>query len=134
MKKRKHPSELPFNLFTVDAPTGNRLPRLEHLLSEEISRLFRLEVSDPRLQHLVIVAVQLSPDMKNVRISYAVQPNAETAIGDKQILEGLSRVTPFLRARVAEALSFKRVPNLNFHRDRLAESSLRADQILTKSS
>jgi hypothetical protein len=48
------------------------------------------------------------------------------------VQEALLRVTPFLRARLTDVVSMKRLPDLHFHRDRVAEASLRAEQLLTR--
>lgn len=126
---------------------------------EELDRLFRLEVSDPRLSDVVPVRVQLSPDLRNAKVYFAMgrgdagagqsrgqgrgkpaagQPAASpkllAAAAVKAVQEALMRVTPFLRARLADVVVMKRIPDLHFHRDRLAESSLRAGELLRTSS
>lgn len=130
MKSSKHPSELPFSLFPVEGPTGYRAERLEHLLFEEIDRIFRLEVVDPRLQAIAVVSLQLSPDYRNARILYALDPQQEPWPSIQTLREGFAKVTPFLRARLSEQLGLKRVPQLAFHRDRTAEASLRAQALM----
>lgn len=132
--------------FTLDADggPGPRAQRLEHLMFEELDRLFRLEVSDPRLSDVVPTAVEISPDLRNAKIRFAIRnapdhgpkgrgPQAHAAI--RGVQDGLLRVTPFLRVRLADAVSMKRIPELHFHRDRIAEASLRAaDLLLTAGS
>ena len=161
---------------------GPRVLRLERLLFEELDRLFRLEVSDPRLDDLTIARVQLSPDLRNAKVYYArrdtlikpaaskpaaskpatskpattkpattkpatakasaarpaapLTPGAQRALEQsvqRGITEALGRVTPFLRARLAEVVLVKRLPDLHFHRDRDAEAALRASQITVAS-
>jgi ribosome-binding factor A len=121
---------------------GPRVMRLERLFFEELDRLFRLEVSDPRLSNLAIARVQLSPDLRNAKIYYArrdavpgrppgLTPGAARVHEEaqhKKIHDGLDRVTPFLRARLADVVQMKRLPDLHFHRDRDAEAALRATQ------
>jgi ribosome-binding factor A len=107
---------------------GPRLQRLQHLLFEEVDRLFRLEVNDRRLQHVVPVALELSPDLRNAKVRYALRRGGDAA--ERAARDGLKAVTPFLRARVAEALSIKRTPDLHFHRDKVAEASFRAVELL----
>ncbi len=121
---------------------GPRVLRLERLFFEELDRLFRLEVSDPRLAQLAIARVQLSPDLRNAKIYYArrdavpgrppgLSPGAARVHEEAQqktIHDGLNRVTPFLRARLADVVQMKRLPDLHFHRDRDAEAALRATQ------
>ncbi len=128
-KSRRHPSEQPFSLFEVEGPSGNRLARLEHLFFEEVDRLFRFEVSDPRLQDVSIVSLQLSPDLRNAKVNYAIDPAASPMPTLKEVQMGFEKAMPFLRSKLAEALAMKRIPTLHFHRDRLAESSLRANEV-----
>lgn len=131
MKKRKHPSELPFHLISVESPTGNRAARLEHLFFEELDRLFRFEVSDPRLQDIILMFVQVSQDLRNAKAMYAIKPE-EGVSSEKEVKAGLAKAAPFLRARLAEHFAMKRVPELCFQRDRLAEASLKAKKILAE--
>lgn len=147
------PADQPFRLDSIgdlaEAP-GARAKRLEHLMFEEIYRLFRLEVNDPRLSDVVPTAVEVSPDLRNAKVRFAIK-NALDSVppaslkptraeiqkkrekGEAQlrgILAALERVTPFLRFRLTDAVSMKRIPELHFHRDRIAESSLRAAEIV----
>jgi ribosome-binding factor A len=138
-------ADAPFSLDAWDAP-GPRVQRLAHILFEEIDRLFRLEVSDPRLSDVEPTSVQLSPDLRNAKVYYALRraPDAKLAANlsrarktqaeaaVREVQAALLRVTPFLRARLADVVVMRRLPDLHFHRDRLAESSLRASVILHK--
>lgn len=132
--RRKEDADAPFTLDALDTP-GVRVQRLEHIVFEELYRLFRLEVSDPRLADVIPTSVQLSPDMRHAKIYYALQrtlPAQKLAAAAvvRAVEQGLEKVTPFLRVRLAEVVLMKRLPDLHFHRDRLAESSLRASAIL----
>lgn len=91
-----------------DGPTP-RHQRLEQLLLDELRGLFRDDVEDPALYDVRIAAVVLSVDYRHLRVHY-------THIG-KTPDRALDRVTPFLRARLADAVDLKRVPELHFVRD-----------------
>lgn len=132
--KREADADAPFSVDAFETP-GVRVQRLEHIMFEELYRLFRLEVSDPRLADVLPTSVQLSPDMRNAKVYYALRRKmpenklaAEAVV--REVQNGLTKVTPFLRVRLAEVVLMKRLPDLHFHRDRLAESSLRASEIL----
>ncbi|HNN94174.1 MAG TPA: ribosome-binding factor A [Pseudomonadota bacterium] len=157
-KQRKHPArgvghsganpdpDAPFVIEEARGEVGEgqgpRVLRLERLFFEELDRLFRLEVSDPRLASLAIARVQLSPDLRNAKVYYArrdavpgrpagLTPGAARVREEAQmktIHDGLVRVTPFLRARLSDVVQMKRLPDLHFHRDRDAEAALRATQ------
>lgn len=133
-------ADAPFSLDTGETP-GTRALRLEHLLFEELYRLFRMEVNDPRLADLEPTSVQMSPDLRNAKVMYALRsepaagkspPTAQRTAADRLITDALQRVTPFLRARLVDVVAMKRLPDLHFHRDRMAEASLRAQALLTR--
>jgi ribosome-binding factor A len=122
---------------------GLRAQRLSHILFEELYRLFRLEVNDPRLADVVPTTVELSPDLRSARVLYSLRNPPEQSEAYKtartpgmaralvhehvrNVNEGLARVAPFLRARLRDAVSIRYMPDLHFHRDRIAESTLRA--------
>lgn len=136
MSRRQRNRGMDDQPFALDESPGHRAARLEHLMYEEIDRLFRLELNDRRLQWMVPVSLQLSGDLRNAKVLYGLRPGpggAEPPAGrEKQVQEGLEAATPFLRSRVAEALSMKRAPDLHFHRDRVAEASLRAARLLAE--
>jgi ribosome-binding factor A len=91
-----------------DGPT-QRHERLGQLLLDELRGLFRDDVEDPSLYGVQIAAVVLSVDYRHLRVHYTCQGNTPT--------RALERVTPFLRARLADAVDLKRVPELSFIRD-----------------
>jgi len=91
-----------------DGPTP-RHQRLEQLLLDELRGLFRDDVEDPLLYGLQVAAVVLSVDYRHLRVHY-------THVGATPD-RALDRVTPFLRARLADAVDLKRVPELHFVRD-----------------
>jgi len=90
-----------------DGPT-QRHERLEQLLLDELRGLFRDDIEDPALYGVGIAAVVLSVDYKHLRVHYTHNRTPDRA---------LERVTPFLRARLADAVDLKHVPSLNFIRD-----------------
>src|SRR5262249_13796905 len=96
-------------------PSGYRHERLSRLLREELDALVRDELADPRLDGVRITTVELSVDYKNVRVGF-VGPDSASAGHDARdrIARALTRATPFLRARLAEALDLKVVPALRF--------------------
>ena len=99
------------------APEGAdlRQVRLEHVLFDELQALIRDEASDPALEGVQLIAVQLSPDGGHARIPYAVvAPLSSGSEREKESAAGLARATAFLRARLAQQLDLKRLPKLSF--------------------
>ena len=145
--RRGADADEPFSLDGGET-LGSRVVRLQHLMFEELYRLFRLEVSDPQLQDVVPTSLILSPDLRNAKVMYAIRKppeeskavRAKKSAGERRILvdarlkliqQSLLKVTPFLRVRLADSIIMKRLPDLHFHRDRLSESSIRATDVMT---
>ncbi len=143
---RRADKDAPFTLDSGETP-GTRALRLQHLLFEELYRLFRMEVNDPRLAELVPTSVEMSPDLRSAKVLYALRDpvgvvappvqdkpavRRRTDPESREIQAALLRVTPYLRTRLADSLAMKRLPDLHFSRDRLAESSLRAQDMMTR--
>jgi ribosome-binding factor A len=98
-----------------EGSTGFRHLRLQELIVEELRALLRDDVSDPTLYGVRITALVLSVDYRHARVHFALQASEEQARDRRARVEhGLLRATPFLRARLADALELKRVPDLRF--------------------
>jgi ribosome-binding factor A len=94
---------------------GFRLIRLQELLFEELQALLRDDVTDPALGGVWINALVLSVDYRHARVHYALRGAENEARARRTSVErAFARATPFLRARLAEAIELKRVPDLRF--------------------
>jgi ribosome-binding factor A len=100
-----------------DESSGHRHERVQGLIFEELEALLRDDVSDPALADVRITAVVLSVDYRHARVHFAVASPDAT----RQVIErALARATPFFRARLADAIEVKRVPDLRFVFDGVA--------------
>jgi ribosome-binding factor A len=94
---------------------GYRHLRLQGLILEELRALLRDDVSDPLLADVRVTAVVLSVDYRHARVHFAtVVSDQEERSGRAALERALGRATPFLRARLADAIDLKRVPDLRF--------------------
>ncbi len=95
-------------------PEPFRHERVERAILDELRSLLQGEVSDPALGGAWVVDVQLSPDGKNARATYAVRSTGDEADVARATKDAFSRAAGFLRARVAGSLNLKRTPQLSF--------------------
>jgi ribosome-binding factor A len=87
--------------------------RVQSLLFQEVSRLFRGELSDPLLEGVSVTSLELAPDGRNARIGFTLPPeHAGTGPGPAE--EALKRASGFIRSQLALGLDLKRVPHLRF--------------------
>jgi ribosome-binding factor A len=100
---------------------GYRHARLQGLILEELRALLRDDVTDPALAEVRITAVVLSVDYRNARVHFALRGATDGVERDRGHVErALGRATAFLRARLADAIELKRVPDLHFVFDGVA--------------
>ena len=101
---------------THDPSAGHRHARLEGILREEVIALVRDETTDPDLEAIRIGAVSLSVDYRHARVHFALVGTGDRAAAER----ALARATSFFRARLAETIDLKRVPDLRFIFDAVA--------------
>jgi ribosome-binding factor A len=87
--------------------------RLQSTLFQEVSRLFRGELSDPLLEGVSVTSLELSPDGRNARVGFTLPPEHAEA-GPAPVEEALTRASGFIRSQLALGLDLKRVPHLRF--------------------
>jgi ribosome-binding factor A len=94
---------------------GHRHLRVQSLIKEELSALLRDDVSDPALAKVRVVGVVLSVDYRNAKVHFVLSGSPASPESGRNLVEhALARATPFLRARLADAIEMKRVPDLHF--------------------
>jgi ribosome-binding factor A len=99
------------SLFHSEAPSARHL-RVQSTLSQDVSLLFRGELSDPLLQDVELSSCELSPEGRIARIGYTLPHGADPG----RVKEALSRAEGYLRSLLAQHLNLKRTPHLRFVR------------------
>lgn len=95
---------------------SRRTERIASQLLEEVSRLLRAEVTDPRVQLVTLTRADVAPDLSHVVLYYSsLAPDDEATRDDLDA--GLASAAPFLRRRAARVLPLKRMPELRFRYD-----------------
>ena len=100
-----------------------RTERINEQLRSEIARILHEDATDPRIGLVVLTRVDVSPDLRNARVLWsrlerAPLPDDDTVPdADPDVQEGLDSAASFVRRRLAQVLSLKRVPQLHFQFD-----------------
>jgi ribosome-binding factor A len=113
VRRDRHARSEPCSMKREDKGAGYRIVRLQELILEELRSLFRDDIEDPTLDGVRIVGLVLSADARHARVHYAL---VDVRQGDTRapVERALVRATPLLRARIADAIDVKRVPELRF--------------------
>jgi ribosome-binding factor A len=101
-----------------------RQKQVNSLIQKELGDLLEKRVGDPRLDFVTIVAVEVSPDLRQAHIYVS-------ALGDQQeAMKGFDHAASFLRRELGSRLALRYVPELIFHLDTSLERGERIDQLL----
>ncbi len=101
---------------------------IRHVLAEIIARG---ELRDPALsgRAITVTEVRMSRDLRYATVFVLPLGGEET----DEVIAGLDRAKPFLRAQVGRQVRLRFTPDLNFQADRGYEYAARIDQLLKDS-
>ena len=96
--------------------SSRRIKQMGSLIKETLAQLLLREVSDPRLQNVVVTDVEMSADLKIARV-YFSKSEMEPSWNEKEALQGFKKASPYLRRMIGEKMELRSVPELRFERD-----------------
>jgi ribosome-binding factor A len=92
-------------------PPNRRIDRINELLRSEIAELISREIKDPRLAGLISVTeVDTTTDLRHAKVFVSVFGTEEERASSLAALR-------FLRREVAQRVTFRHMPELEFHLD-----------------
>lgn len=106
---------------------STRIQKVSRLLREELSRIIREEMNDPRLGFISITEVELPPDLHvaHVHISAFGSPEEQ-----QNSMDVLDRAAGFLRGELSRQVDMRYTPELRFHLDTSLERGSRVFELL----
>ena len=105
----------------------DRAQRVGQAIYELVAQLVRERLSDPRLNDMQITGAKITKDLRLARIYYFVRGNMAVRKGCAKALENASGI---IKHAVAERLSMKFTPELEFFYDESVEHGERVDELL----
>ena len=104
---------------------STRQQRMARLLRDEISRILREDMHDPRMGFVSITDIELTPDLHIANVFVSVYGEDEQ---QQQSITALERATGFIRGELGRQLrSLRFIPELHF---RLDPSLARGSRVL----
>lgn len=110
--------------------TSHRRARVNGLLREELVLILSGELADPRLATVTVSDVEISEDMRHLRIYYSVMEDDPAA--ERAAKRALTHASGYLRRKLAEHVNLRLTPELSFHLDRTESRAQRIDQLLSE--
>ena len=104
-----------------------RQQRLAELLYEELNIMVAGELNDPRLSLVKVTNVDVSKDLRNVKVFVS---HDDDEISRRDVMAGLRQATPFLRRQIAVRCTMRAVPELFFTYDDSPAQAARVEALL----
>ena len=111
----------------VGGEASRRADRVGHEIQRVLSEMLIRRSKDPRLVDVTITAVRLAPDLRLARVYVTL---LDAGADRKEALRALEHATPFLRRGVAQAVSLRYMPDLDFRFDEGLVGARRIDELL----
>ncbi|NQU16607.1 MAG: 30S ribosome-binding factor RbfA [Candidatus Saganbacteria bacterium] len=108
---------------------NNRSKRLGELIKEEICRILREKVSDPRIGFASVTDVNLSPDLKTAKVFVSIYG---TDLNKRESMQGLLSAKGYIQGELSRSLELRYTPSLNFVQDKSIERGGRVFAIMSK--
>ncbi len=105
-----------------------RPERLAEGLKVQIAEVVGFELTDPRLESVVVTDVTVSDDLRDAKVfCFITGSEDDIAIA----LKALRNASTFVRQQVAMNLDLRHAPHLHFVRDTAEENASRVTEILS---
>jgi ribosome-binding factor A len=109
--------------------TSGRMRRVDEAMREVLSGAITSGLKDPRVGFVTVTAVETAPDLRHARVYVSV-------LGDEPVrrrsLDGLRSAHGYLQRRVADELSLKHTPTLDFVYDDTTDRGQRIAELLER--
>lgn len=106
---------------------SRRTLKAAEAIREVVSTAILVELRDPRVEHVTVTFVEVSPDMRTAKVHVSI-------MGDERkqelCLHGLKSSAGFLQQKVAQRIDTRYTPRLQFHLDKGVKNSIAISKIL----
>lgn len=107
--------------------TSRRLLKAGEAVREAVSTAILLELDDPRIEHVTVTRVEVSPDMQLAKVYVSVMGDEPT---EARTLKGLQNAAGYLQQRLSEKIEMRYTPKLKFIIDKGVKNALAVARIL----
>jgi ribosome-binding factor A len=107
--------------------TSRRVQKAAQAIREVVGMAILADLKDPRVQHVTVTYVEVTPDMRSAKVYVSVMGD-ETR--QRLSLRGLQNAAGFLQTKVAKRIDTRYTPRLEFVLDLGVKKSIEISQIL----
>ena len=92
----------------------HRASRLAESIKEEVSKMIREDVKDPRLGFATVTDVEVADDLRHAKVFVSILGNEEEI---KSSMDVLTRASGFIRSELGKSIRLRYVPEISFRYD-----------------
>lgn len=108
----------------------SRADRVAKLIKEELSKIIRNEIKDPRIKGIYsITKVELSKDYRHANVYVSVMGNEEE---QDEFFEGLEKAKGYIKKLIGGRIRLRYTPDLIFKQDESIEHGVKISTILKR--
>lgn len=109
--------------------SSRRQLKAAEAIREVVATAVLTDMRDPRVRDVTVIAVDVSPDMREAKVSVSVMGDD----AQKQLsIRGLQNAAGYLQSKIANRLDTRYTPRLSFELDRGQENALAVSEILAR--
>jgi ribosome-binding factor A len=109
--------------------SSRRILKAAEAIREVVSMAILVELKDPRIQHVTVTFVEVSPDMRQAKIHVSIMGD-ETQ--QRLSLIGLQNSAGFLQQKISNRLDTRYTPRLTFVLDKGIKNAMAVTRILNE--
>lgn len=105
----------------------HRAPRLAESIKEEVSKMIREDIKDPRLGFVTVTDVEVAEDLRHAKVFVSILGKEEDV---KSSMDVLTRASGFVRTELGKAIRLRHVPEISFRYDKSIEHGAHISKLL----
>jgi len=105
----------------------HRAFRLAETVKEEVSKIIREEIKDPRLGFVTVTDVEVADDLRYAKVFVSIMGQQEEV---KNSMDVLARAAGYIRSELGKTLRLRYVPEITFKYDHSIEQGAHISKLL----
>ncbi len=108
---------------------SRRVLKAAEAIREVVSLGILMDLKDPRVEHVTVTGVEVTPDMREARVKVSIMGD-ETK--QRLCLRGLESAAGYLQQKIAKRIDTRYTPKVKFEIDQGVKKSIEINEILRR--
>jgi ribosome-binding factor A len=113
---------------------NQRVYRIGSVIRKEIAQIIQNDINDPRIKDVVITDVEVSKDLKHVKLFFIVFNHKNKKPEEiKLITKAINSSRLFFKRKLSKSSNLRSVPNIRFVFDDTESKAFELEELINKS-